>query len=124
MKRWSLAVVTLFLAAPAARAHFIWIVPDADQPTKVRVVFSDTLADAEVAILAPGAAKAEDVKTDTQGEFAVRVGRPGLYGLRARYTEARAGEQDGKKYDEARSYATLVVQLGERNPGTRGAAHP
>ena len=37
----------------------------------------------------------------------------GQYGIQAKHAEAVTGEIDGKKYDEARHYATLVVTLGK-----------
>ena len=41
MQRFVLSLLTLVLAAPLARAHFIWLVPDKDGTT-FQVVFSDT----------------------------------------------------------------------------------
>src|SRR5262245_53459259 len=43
MRQWLLALAGLAFTAAAARAHFIWIVPDKDGAT-AQVVFSDSLA--------------------------------------------------------------------------------
>jgi uncharacterized GH25 family protein len=42
MGRWTLGLVVAVLAAATARAHFIWIVPEASKPA-AKVVFSDSL---------------------------------------------------------------------------------
>jgi hypothetical protein len=41
---------------------------------------------------------------------------PGLYGLRVLHTEKKAGEVDGKKYQEARHYATLTIRVPGEAP--------
>lgn len=43
MNRWCFATGVLFLAAVAARAHHIWIIPDGPSGPKARAVFSDYL---------------------------------------------------------------------------------
>lgn len=68
------------------------------------------LADAEVAILGPGAEKAEDAKTDAKGLFELKEVKAGQYGLRARHLEAKEGELDKKAYKEVRHYSTLVFK--------------
>src|SRR5262245_50897049 len=51
MKRWMLALAVFAIAASAVNAHFIWIIPDPGDKTKVNAVFSDALApDANVDI--------------------------------------------------------------------------
>ncbi len=68
------------------------------------------LADAEVVLLVPGQEKNAVLKTDKNGEFPLAEARArGLYGIRAKYIEKRAGQEGGKKYTEARHYATLVL---------------
>jgi hypothetical protein len=42
MRRWTLSLAVFVLTAAAARAHFIWIVPEASKPA-AKVVFSDSL---------------------------------------------------------------------------------
>ena len=230
MKRWMLALVLFAVTLSAANAHFIWIIPDPGDKTKVKAVFSDALApdanvdikkigktkfmvwdasgrnkpatatlsenayaisvlsedtrviggicdygvlqrgdskpfrlyycaklilqpldtkplaempleivpvandarrfvvlynnkplpDAEVVILAPDAEKETTLKTDAQGEFTIANLKPGTYGFRARHIAASSGELDGKKYDEVRTYATLVMRLGT----TKAASAP
>ena len=70
------------------------------------------LAKAEVSVLIPGEEKPKTLTTDEAGhtEF---FDKPGQYGIQAKHAEAITGEIDGKKYDEARHYATLVVTLGK-----------
>jgi hypothetical protein len=69
------------------------------------------LANSEVTVLVPGEKSSKRVKTDAAGrtpEF-----KPsGRYGVWARFVEAASGERNGKKYDETRHYATLVVDVG------------
>jgi hypothetical protein len=66
-------------------------------------------AEAEVTVLVPGGSK-KAVKTDQDGLTpAFEAG--GRYGVFARVTEAKAGEHAGKKFDETRYYATLVVDV-------------
>ncbi|MCI0456309.1 MAG: DUF4198 domain-containing protein, partial [Gemmataceae bacterium] len=69
--------------------------------------------DTEVVVLTPAADGKATLQTDAQGEFQVRSAAPGLYGIRARFIEAKAGEHEGKKYEAVRHYATLVFQIGE-----------
>jgi uncharacterized GH25 family protein len=71
-------------------------------------------AGAEVVVLAPGAKEKETIKAGAEGEFKTASAARGLYGIRARHIEARAGELGGKKYEEVRHYATLVFQNGAK----------
>lgn len=67
-------------------------------------------ANADVTVIAPGASESKKVKTDAEGltpEFS-GAGRYGVWGLHA---EPKSGEFKGKKYDEIRRYATLVVTI-------------
>ena len=68
-------------------------------------------ADLEVTVLLPGSGK-KAVKTDNSG-LTPEFDGSGRYGVYARLTEAKAGEHAGKKYDEVRSYATLVCDVGK-----------
>jgi uncharacterized GH25 family protein len=90
------------------------IVPvlDAAGPA-VRVFWQgEPLAGAEVALLVPGVDKPVEGKTDAGGTFMLKEQqKAGLYGVRARHTEKKAGELDGKKYTEVRHYATLVLRV-------------
>lgn len=67
------------------------------------------VADAEGSALLPDGTK-EKLKTDKEGftaEFAVN-GRVAIW---LRHTIAKAGDHDGKKYEEAKHYATLVADV-------------
>ena len=67
------------------------------------------VADAEVTVLVPGEEK-KTAKTDKEG-FTPAYEPKGRYGVFARVTDAKAGEYGGKKYDETRFYATLVMDV-------------
>lgn len=67
------------------------------------------VVDAEGGVLLPGGKK-EKLKTDKDGYTAEFAGA-GRYAVWLRHTETKSGEADGKKYDEVKHYATLVVDL-------------
>ena len=70
------------------------------------------LAKAEVTVLGPGEAKGKFVPTDDAGSTAsFDVG--GTFAAHIRLIEPKAGEHAGKKYEEVRHYATLVVPTGK-----------
>lgn len=69
------------------------------------------LAKTNVAVLVPGETKTKDVTTD-EGGLTPEFDKPGTYAAHVRQQEARAGEFNGRKYEEVRRYATLVVALG------------
>lgn len=71
------------------------------------------LAKTNVSVLLPGETKGKDVTTDDSG-LTSEFDKPGTYGAQVRQVEARAGDKDGKKYDEVRHYATLVVTVGSK----------
>ena len=54
--------------------------------------------------------KKEALKTDKDG-FTAAFEPTGRYAATLRHTEAKAGEYEGKKYAEAKHYATLVVDV-------------
>jgi len=64
----------------------------------------------EVSVTVPGAEKAETLTTDEKGTTQ-SFDKPGRYAVRFRHVETKSGEEKGKKYDEVRSYATLIVDL-------------
>jgi len=70
------------------------------------------LTKGDVSVLVPGETKSKDVQTDDAG-LTPEFDKPGTYGAYVRQVEAKPGEHDGKKYDEVRNYATLVVSLGK-----------
>jgi uncharacterized GH25 family protein len=67
--------------------------------------------DAEVTVLLPDSGK-KAVKTDKEG-FTPEFDGSGRYGVTAKFVEAKPGEHAGKKYDEARHYATLVCDIAK-----------
>lgn len=67
------------------------------------------VADAEVAVIKPDGGKAK-AKTDKDG-LTEAFPAKGRYGAWAKDTVAKPGEFGGKKYEEARHYATLVTEF-------------
>ena len=71
------------------------------------------LAGADVLVLVPGESASKTVATDDAG-LTPEFDKAGAYGAQVRRIEAKAGDRDGKKYEEVRQYATLVVTLGAK----------
>lgn len=67
------------------------------------------VAESEVTVMLPDGAK-KAAKTDKDG-YTPTFDGAGRYGVVAKHSEAKAGEHGGKKYDEIRSYATLVCDV-------------
>lgn len=67
------------------------------------------VANTEVSLMLPDGKK-EKVKTDKDGKTKA-FAATGRYGAWAKVTEAKAGTLGDKKYEEARHYATLVVDV-------------
>jgi hypothetical protein len=92
---------------------------------KFQVVFGcKPVPDADVVVLRPTGSRRQVLKADEQGEFEVSCDAPGLYGIRTRYIEAKAGQHDGRKYEEVRHYATLVFQVSEASAPQRVTNKP
>lgn len=70
------------------------------------------VADVEVTVIKPEGGKAK-AKTDKDG-LTQAFPAKGRYGAWAKHTDAKPGEHGGKKYDEARHYATLVADLSAK----------
>jgi uncharacterized GH25 family protein len=88
------------------------IVP-VDAKDKIRfqvIVKGKPLADAEISVAVPNSDKREKLTTDKEG-FTKAFDAKGTYGLWARHSENVTGEAGGMKYEEIRSYATLVVEF-------------
>ena len=82
------------------------------EPGNVRfqvVSNSKPISEAEVSVLLPSSAK-KAVKTDKEG-YTPNFDALGRYGLNARMTESVGGDHGGKKFEESRYYATLVVDV-------------
>ncbi len=69
------------------------------------------VANSEVTVMLPGGGK-KAATTDKDGYTPV-YDAAGRYGVYAKHVEAKAGEHAGKKYDEVRSYATLVCDVAK-----------
>src|SRR5262245_3283955 len=84
----------------------------ADGKLRFRAISSGKpVAKTDVTVLVPGDEKGKVVQTDDNGLTPV-FDKAGQYGAQVRMTDNKSGEQDGKKYDEIRHYATLVVRFG------------
>jgi len=66
------------------------------------------VAKAEVTVMIPGEEKTKVVMTDDAG-MTTGFDKAGTYGAYVRKVEGKSGERGGKKYEEIRHYATLVV---------------
>ena len=69
------------------------------------------VAAAEGTVVLPDGTK-EKVTTD-KGGYTPGFEQTGRYAAYLKLTEAKAGEHDGKKYEEVRHYATLVAACGQ-----------
>jgi hypothetical protein len=69
------------------------------------------LAGAEFGILVPGESAGRKITADAQGVIPMGFDQPGKYGVRVGYIEPSTGELDGRKYEEIRHYATLVLDF-------------
>lgn len=70
------------------------------------------LVKAEVTVMVPGEEKTKVIVTDDSG-MTTGFDKAGTYGAYFRNVEVKPGEQGGKKYEEIRNYATLVVAFGK-----------
>lgn len=68
------------------------------------------LAGAKFSVLEPGATKTQKSAASDEGQTTA-FDKAGRYGVNVSHFEPSAGELDGKKYEEIRHYATLVVEL-------------
>jgi hypothetical protein len=85
----------------------------ADGKVRFRVLAQGkAVAESEVTVLVPGE-KEQKATTDKEG-LTPEYTATGRYGVTARHVETASGEHDGKKYEEARHYATLVVDAGAK----------
>ena len=70
------------------------------------------LVKTEVTVMIPGEEKTKVVITDEVG-LTTAFDKAGTYGVHVRQVQTKSGEQGGKKYEEIRNYATLVVAFGK-----------
>lgn len=98
---------------PAKLAPLQVVVTDVSkEKATVKVLWQGKpLAGADVAVAGEDAKSA--VKTEKDGTATVMLPKEhdGLVGIRAGHLEERAGEHDGKKYDQVRTYATTVFAV-------------
>ncbi|MBK9170843.1 MAG: hypothetical protein IPM24_25770 [Bryobacterales bacterium] len=73
------------------------------------------LPDAEITVLLPDGT-AKQVRTDSSGLSTERFAAAGRYGAWARFWESAQGVHDGKQYEQARHYATIVFDFPGPNP--------
>lgn len=69
----------------------------------------------EVVLYVPGLK--ESIIRTTGDDGMIELAEPkagGVYGMRARFVEAKSGELDGKKYEEIRHYATFTFYIPAR----------
>jgi hypothetical protein len=72
-------------------------------------------ANIDVVLLVPGEEKHIELKTDSQGEFALPSPKTeGVIGMRASMVENKAGKWEGKTYAEIRHYATFTFHVPKR----------
>jgi uncharacterized GH25 family protein len=69
------------------------------------------LPEVEVTVLVPDEPKSHATKTDAQGVTTDAFDLNGRYGARVGFIEKSEGDLGGKKYEEIRSYATLVLHV-------------
>jgi hypothetical protein len=97
------------------------IVPQMDNGAAAKVFWQGKpAADVEVTLYVPGQDKPSELKTDKDGLFKPEQPKAsGVYGIRARYVEKKAGEYDGKKYKEVRHYATMTFPVELSNTSNK-----
>jgi uncharacterized GH25 family protein len=100
-------------AATVGEAAVLEVVPVTESgKTRFRLLAKGKpVADAEGTILLPDGKK-EKVKTDADG-YTPGFPQTGRYAAYVKLTETKVGEHDGKKYEEVRHYATLVVDVAK-----------
>jgi uncharacterized GH25 family protein len=68
------------------------------------------IANADVTVMPPDNADSTKVKTDSEG-LTPEFKSAGQYGAWVSHSEPKSGEHGGKKYEEIRRYATVVVTV-------------
>ena len=101
------------VAKPIGEKLALEVVADAAQG-KVRfqvLAAGKAVAESEVSVMLPGGEK-KAAKTDKEGYTPAFEG-VGRFAVYAKHVDAKPGEHAGKKYDETRSYATLVCDVAK-----------
>lgn len=96
---------------PWERLPFEAIPVPSEKGVRVRVLYQGKPAPegVEVVLHNTKGDKFPHLKTDAKGEVVFEGLEPGVYGIRALFIENKAGEKDGKKYEEIRHRATVVI---------------
>jgi uncharacterized GH25 family protein len=106
------AVIGAANAKPVGEKMALEVAAEGGAGGKVRfrvLAAGKPVAESEVTVLLPDGAKKAH-KTDKEG-YTPGFEGAGRYGVYAKHVEAKAGEHAGKKYDEIRTYATLVCSV-------------
>lgn len=99
-------------AKPVGEKLALEVVAEVAAGAKVRfqvLTAGKAVAESEVTVILPGGTK-KMAKTDKDG-FVGGFEGAGRYAVIAKRVEAKSGEHAGKKFDEIRSYATLVCDV-------------
>lgn len=79
---------------------------------ELRVLWQEEpLAGAAVTIEGPGIDKKLEGTTDERGMYRCNLPEGGLFSIRAKHVEDRAGEHDGQAYKSIRHYSTLALRF-------------
>lgn len=82
------------------------------QEVELRVLWQgQPLPQAQVVISGPELDEPIEGQTDARGRFTAELPERGLYSIRARHIEPKAGELDGKPYSAVRHYSTLALPI-------------
>ncbi len=93
-------------------AHLEIVTVTEDGKTRFRLLAKGKpVADAEGGVILPDGVK-EKLKTDADG-YTAAFEKTGRFAAYLKLNEVKAGEHDGKKYEEVRHYATLVVDVAK-----------
>lgn len=102
------------------------VVPSVDGSTVVFQVLwkGQPQADSTVTIVGPGIESKIEGTTNAAGEFRTELPRGGLFSIRAKHTEERAGELNQQAYKSVRSYSTLTLHYEPRQLAPTAHAFP
>jgi uncharacterized GH25 family protein len=106
------AVFGAAAAKPVGEKLALEVVADGGAGGKVRfqvLAAGKPVPESEVTVILPNNLK-KALKTDKDGYTTAFEGA-GRYGVYAKHLEAKSGEHAGKKFEEIRSYATLVCDV-------------
>jgi uncharacterized GH25 family protein len=108
------AAIGAAAAKPVGEAVALEVVAEGGTGGKVRfrvLAAGKPVAESETTVMLPGGTK-KALKTDKDG-YTTPFDGAGRYGVYAKRVEVKSGEHAGKKFDEIRSYATLVCDVAK-----------